>query len=134
MIQWLQSLTSDDIKPPSDDQAELVARTEICLTQCLDLANVADFEADVEIDDYNEPVVENIPTINTTNNAECTYSDWKHNVMCPRRLTGMIDPAPILEISNKPTVLDPFECLFPVDDLNQVVIPVTNKHLDKQLS
>jgi hypothetical protein len=93
------------------------------------------FEAEVEVDDDNEPAIENDPTTTIIGaNNECIYRDWGHDGFCPRRQQGNIDPPPKLKISDKPTVLELFEVLFPVSFLKEVVIPETNKHLEGQLS
>jgi hypothetical protein len=86
----------------------------------LDLEDVAEFEvdveADVEVDDNNEPAEENIPNNSTNNNNCCTYREWGHDGMCPRRRTGTIDPIPLLNLSTpSTTVLELFKILFSVE-------------------
>jgi hypothetical protein len=81
------------------------AATKANLQQCLDLKDVVEFEADVKVDNDNEPAIENIPVQLTINSNSSTYSEWGHNVMCPPRMASMINLQPTLQLSTKTTVI-----------------------------
>jgi hypothetical protein len=97
-----------------DDQLEIVARIEANARRSLELEDVVELEADVEVDNDNEPAIKNKPAQTTKDKNNCTYSEWGHNGMCPRRMAGVIDPQPTLQISTKPAVMELFKCFFPV--------------------
>jgi hypothetical protein len=49
-------------------------------------------------------------------------------------MAEIIDLQPTLQISTKSTVIELFECFFPVDYLKMLIIPESDKYLDKVLA
>jgi hypothetical protein len=66
----------------------------------LEIEEVAEFEANVEVDDANEPADENILDEQATKRPECTYRAWGHDGMCPRRSGGIVDLQPSLQVND----------------------------------
>jgi hypothetical protein len=72
-IKFFKTAVGND--QPSDDQLEDVARIEANSRRCLDIEDVVQFESDAEVDENNEPDIENVRTQTTINNINSTYSE-----------------------------------------------------------
>jgi hypothetical protein len=55
--------------------------------------DIAQIRGVVETDNDNDPLPENIPTINDNNNNECNFAQqWGHSGTCYRKMEGVQDP------------------------------------------
>jgi hypothetical protein len=99
--------------------------------------SVSELEAYVQVDDDKMPAPENIPLPSDKGQGN-VFDEWGHDGLCYRLKTN---PSEILAKlqnvlltgGNVPSLLAMFECLFPVDHVQNVMIPEMNKHLDNKL-
>lgn len=90
----------------------------------------------VNIDDDNLPLPENIPTTGEADRDDI-FGEWGHSGVCERRkLDAPNRNAQVKNFSSEvsPTVQQMFELFFPMTWVRDVLIPETNKHLDKPMT
>jgi hypothetical protein len=126
-------LVFDGIVVPVHAQAadeEVLMPPEFNDPEILDEAIIQSVADVVEIDDDNQPLPENIPTINDDmTNILC--ENWGHEGICFRRQADLGHGKAQLRFHVDPTegfvLLKIFEGLFPVSHIEHVILPQINK-------
>ena len=85
----------------------------------------------IEIDDDNNPAPENVPQAGETL-PENIFGEWGHQGMCFRHMTGTQNRNPTISFLQnvRPTLLQLFELLFPMNYVKSVILPLINKEIN----
>jgi len=95
----------------------------------------------VLVDDDNQPLPENRPSADAAETPSIMSDTWGHSGICPRKappISGQKERAKMLKSKfDSPfdrTLLEFFEAFFPVEFVEDVILPATNDNLKMQLT